>query len=461
MRKVLESSVSITLQAHRRHRFFACCQLRYDSVIVKERIFECSHAVQNNWTGSTAYSLRHQRCQLSAESHCSQRWANRGIITKMTQSLLPLLGAAAGAMVQVLIIATVGYVCAKRPKGEPLLTPDALKVISRVANDVFLPCLSAAVLGARINVANLKGDWVLLPAGVAATALGYAVADITAALLKPTPALKPALRVAIAHPNAFALPLLILQYLCERPAVKEEFDNDEVVCTSEAAASLCLYLTAWHFVFWSYAYGTLEDAAKTRREERSRRETAKLWCKRLFLQPNMIGMYAGVIIGATPLRRLLFRGDTPLRPIGLALETLGAPVVAVTVMIMAAALANGHARRRRTKREFSSVVENNQRQEDTRDVATAVWFILARLVIVPVIAYPIFSVINLPGGRMTTLIILLELAMPGAQTVLVTLNAVGSGHVAEEIAPWYFLQYGTAIITLTAFTVWALHIVYR
>ena len=54
---------------------------------------------------------------------------------------------------------------------------------------------------------------------------------------------------------------------------------------------------------------------------------------------------------------------------------------------------------------------------------------------------------------MTTLIILLELAMPGAQTVLVTLNAVGSGHVAEEIAPWYFLQYGTAIITLTAFTV--------
>jgi len=364
-------------------------------------------------------------------------------------------------MVQVLIIATVGYVCAKRPKMEPLLTPDALKVISRVANDVFLPCLSAAVLGARINVANLKGDWVLLPAGVAATALGYAVADITAALLKPTPALKPALRVAIAHPNAFALPLLILQYLCERPAVKEEFDNDEVVCTSEAAASLCLYLTAWHFVFWSYAYGTLEDAAKTAREERSRSQTAKLWCKRLFLQPNMIGMYAGVIIGATPLRRLLFRGDTPLRPIGLALETLGAPVVAVTVMIMAAALANGHARRRRTKREFSDINGRAPSSEETRDVATAIWFILARLVIVPVIAYPIFSVINLPGGRMTTLIILLELAMPGAQTVLVTLNAVGSGHVAEEIAPWYFLQYATAIITLTAFTVWALHIVYR
>merc|ERR1719399_2073040 len=36
-------------------------------------------------------------------------------------------------------------------------------------------------------------------------------------------------------------------------------------------------------------------------------------------------------------------------------------------MIIAAALANGHARRRRTKREFSSVVENNQRQDDDAD----------------------------------------------------------------------------------------------
>ena len=108
--------VSITLRAaHGRRRFFACCQLRYGSAIVKERRFECSYAVQS----SAAYSLRAEQSarvlpavpallaavDLRAEHHA-----------KMTQSLLPLLGAAAGAMVQVLIIATVGYVCAKRPK---------------------------------------------------------------------------------------------------------------------------------------------------------------------------------------------------------------------------------------------------------------------------------------------------------------------------------------------------------
>ena len=51
---------------------------------------------------------------------------------------------------------------------------------------------------------------------------------------------------------------------------------------------------------------------------------------------------------------------------------------------------------------------------------------------------------------MTTLIILLELAMPGAQTVLVTLNAVGSGHVAGDRA-LVFSPVLTAIVTRRPF----------
>ena len=80
-----------------------------------------------------------------------------------SSTLLPVFGAAAGAMLQVLLIGAVGFVCAKRPKDPgPLLSPEALRHIARLANDVFLPFLAAAVLGARINVANMQGDWVLL-----------------------------------------------------------------------------------------------------------------------------------------------------------------------------------------------------------------------------------------------------------------------------------------------------------
>ena len=51
---------------------------------------------------------------------------------------------------------------------------------------------------------------VLIPAGFFVTFLGYAIADVTALVFRPAPELRPALRVAIAHPNAFAMPLLLL-----------------------------------------------------------------------------------------------------------------------------------------------------------------------------------------------------------------------------------------------------------
>ena len=161
--------------------------------------------------------------------------------------LLSVLGTAAGAVAQVILIAFVGVVAAFFPREQPLLTPEALRPISRIANDIFLPFLSAAVLGARINGAALREDWVLLPAGLCVTVLGYAVADLTALLARPSPALLPALRVAVAHPNAFALPLLLLRYLCERPVVNAEFGGDDETPTvrSRKRALRSALETAW------------------------------------------------------------------------------------------------------------------------------------------------------------------------------------------------------------------------
>ena len=363
--------------------------------------------------------------------------------------LLSVLGTAAGAVAQVILIAFVGVVAAFFPREQPLLTPEALRPISRIANDIFLPFLSAAVLGARINGAALRQDWVLLPAGLCVTVLGYAVADVTALLARPSPALLPALRVAVAHPNAFALPLLLLRYLCERPVVNAEFDGDDEECLERGAAKLCVFLTAWHVIFWTYAYSTLERIDGGAGREAS----ARLWLRRVLLQPNMIGVYAGVLIGVSPLRRLLFFGATPLRPLGLAVETLGEPVVATTVLIMAAALANGEKRRRRAK---------DAAEPEGGAARAALWFVVVKLVVIPAIGYPLVSLLpRLPGGELTKLVLLLELAMPGAQTVLVTLNALGQGHVAEAIAPAYLAQYLSAVLTLTAFTAWALLITYR
>lgn len=370
--------------------------------------------------------------------------------------LLSVLGTAAGAVAQVILIAFVGVVAAFFPREQPLLTPEALRPISRIANDIFLPFLSAAVLGARINGAALRQDWVLLPAGLCVTVLGYAVADVTALLARPSPALLPALRVAVAHPNAFALPLLLLRYLCERPVVNAEFDGDDEECLERGAAKLCVFLTAWHVIFWTYAYSHLERLGDSEHRADASAIRPRLWLRRVLLQPNMLGVYAGVAIGVSPLRRLLFRGGTtPLRPLGLAIETLGEPVVATTVLIMAAALANGAVRQRREKGDATA-----EDDDDDRPLATAGWFVGCKLIAVPAVGFPLVAL--LPGlGKLTRLVLLLQLSMPGAQTVLVTLNAIGAGHVAEKVAPSYLAQYLTAVPTLTMFVAWALLITYR
>ena len=370
--------------------------------------------------------------------------------------LLRVLGTAAGAVAQVLLIAGVGVAGALYPKRQPLLTAEALRSVSRLANDIFLPFLSAAVLGARINVDALKEDWVLLPAGLVVTVFGYCVADVSALVFRPTPAVAPALRVAIAHPNAFALPLLLLRSLCDHAVVAAEFGGDEDECVERGAAKLCVYLTAWHVIFWTYAYSHLERLGDSEHRADASAVRPRLWLRRVLLQPNMLGVYAGVAIGVSPLRRLLFRGGTtPLRPLGLAIETLGEPVVATTVLIMAAALANGAVRQRREKDDATA-----EDDDDDRPLATAGWFVVCKLIAVPAVGFPLVAL--LPGlGKLTRLVLLLQLSMPGAQTVLVTLNAIGAGHVAEKVAPSYLVQYLTAVPTLTMFVAWALLITYR
>ena len=100
--------------------------------------------------------------------------------------LVAVLGASTMATVQFLILAGVGAVAAIRPKAGPLLSPEKVSFLARLANDVFMPCWTMATIGAQVDLAQLRKDWAIVILGFLTVFLGFAIADLTALLFRPT-----------------------------------------------------------------------------------------------------------------------------------------------------------------------------------------------------------------------------------------------------------------------------------
>ena len=397
---------------------------------------------------------------------------------------MAVLGASTMATVQFLILAGVGAVAAIRPKAGPLLSPEKVSFLARLANDVFMPCWTMATIGAQVDLAQLRKDWAIVILGFLTVFLGFAIADLTALFFRPTQSMIPAMRVSIAQVNALAVPLVLLGSLCESRRVNDAFDEDSGDCKDDAAGKLNVFMVAWHATFWSYGFATLEATAK----EAESTTKALAILRRTAVQPNVVALFVGLFLALTPLGTALFRNKrpTPLRPVGAALQVLGSPMLATVVLIMAAALVHGRIRTTRkqiqdgvtedrtTELVVHSVSDADQAAEekvderrqppDDRRLATLLWFVLARLFFVPLIGYGLaFALRRRSFGlsKLARLVVLVEFAAPSAQTILTVLYALGLGRVAEGLAPFYFVQYLVSILTMTAFGAFALFIIYH
>mmetsp|Transcript_13214 Transcript_13214/g.44164 ORF Transcript_13214/g.44164 Transcript_13214/m.44164 type:complete len:207 (+) Transcript_13214:759-1379(+) len=201
-----------------------------------------------------------------------------------------------------------------------------------------------------------------------------------------------------------------------------------------------------------------ESAPKSRR-------TFAEYARRAALQPNIIGLFAGVALGVSPLSAALFRDGHAswLRPVGAALQTLGEPLVCATTLVMAASLWHGSraAARANDAQPLDSVAAPRSRRQGRKLMA---WFVLARLVFVPTIGLSVAHFVLRRGtlglSKLDRFIILLQFAMPGAQTVLVTLSALGLTDLASDMASFYVVQYALSVVTVTAFAAWSLLLVY-
>jgi predicted permease len=276
------------------------------------------------------------------------------------------------AMVKIFLISIVGVVLAKYPKKDPILPPLMLKYLSKLSNNVFVPCLIISSLGSAITYQLLQRIGILIIFSGITNLISYGFGFSFGRLLHGSDdAMFIALIVAIGSPNAISLPIMVLQTMCEETYINKDYNGSPSECYTEATSMIFVYSVGWHLLFWSYGFPKLKSIKEKLTAESiaivpspvsafpisanqdfytRMKDVLKViydqnykffgWIKTILFTPAIIGICIGVAIGLIPyLQLLIFDEISVLRPLGSAISTLGEPVVAINCLVMSASFA--------------------------------------------------------------------------------------------------------------------------
>jgi len=288
------------------------------------------------------------------------------------------------AMGRIFLVSIIGYVSALYPKENPLLAPSTVKILSRLSNVLFLPCLIVYSLGSGLSLTLFSEMSILIPFCFLNEAIAYTIAcTIGRIIQEDDKELYTAVSVAIGSPNVISFPLMIMETLCKQSEqVRGDFLDDKT-CFVESTSMLFVYSIAWHFVFWGFGYPRLQTLLNPKiiAEEPSnetnesaeqieltylnadaeRGESPKVLyseeitarqrfanlrneiCRVVTIvitSPPIISTCIGILLGVFgPLRDALFKDFTFLTPFGSTLATVAQPIICLNCLIMSSSLA--------------------------------------------------------------------------------------------------------------------------
>ena len=288
------------------------------------------------------------------------------------------------AMGRIFLVSLVGYFCALYPKSDPLLSPQTVKILSRISNMLFLPCLIVYSLGSGLSLKLFSEMSIMIPFCFLNEAIAYAIAfTIGRVIQEDDKELSTAVSVAIGSPNVISFPLMVMETLCKQSEqVKGDFVDSET-CFVEATSTLFVYSIAWHFVFWGFGYPRLQTLlpaiknaelgsssqddvtaddiemvslnADMKKGEPSKikvivteeKTLLQRFCGEILrvmsiviTSPPIISTCIGILLGvASPIRNALFKDFTFLTPFGSALATVAQPIICLNCLIMSSSLA--------------------------------------------------------------------------------------------------------------------------
>eukprot|EP01064_Diplonema_japonicum_P007508 TRINITY_DN15133_c0_g1_i1.p1 TRINITY_DN15133_c0_g1~~TRINITY_DN15133_c0_g1_i1.p1 ORF type:complete len:434 (+),score=54.01 TRINITY_DN15133_c0_g1_i1:52-1302(+) len=399
-----------------------------------------------------------------------------------------ILKASAGAVGRILAVSCVGVYCGKYPKEAPLMSQEVRKGIGKLLLQILVPALATHSVATSVTAEGLKEMWPLFVWCFMSVLLGSSCSYLVSKMLSLEGAYQKAFIAAGTFGNNVGLPLLILATLCKEPLLLDKYPD----CKRQSFGLIMLYGIPWRVAMFGIAIpllkkttcetitpddvGDIEMLAQSNEEEdyqedqspadeagegvetsttttlsmfyRLREKISKL---KFRIDINIAGPLLGIVIGSIPgVQDFLVGNGTsaPTLPVfGDLLETLGEPVVALSTMVLAAALVPKEG----SVKEFCK----------PEVIKQVIGLCTVRFAIVPVTGYALvyLSKSFMPGSGLQWLVILIEFSVPSAQIVIVSMAAMGKHVLASSMAPVYAVQYISCIFALTAWTAAALYLV--
>ena len=294
-----------------------------------------------------------------------------------------LIRASAISMIVVILIASLGCLCAIYPRSKPLLGPEARRAVGELILRLVWPCLTIASIGPVLHVDKLLEGAGLIIWAVILVLSAAAITWCFAKMLNLDPVSTAVFALAGSFGNAASLPLLMIRTLCEQPVVVKQL-GEPSECLVSGAAYIMVFVVAWIIILFGVGVPILKLTIrneKYRKREQSSVEhsspslfenpisdaySASISSKRSVFQPpplddleneetqekwwhNMkntltqspiiVSCYVGVFIGLVrPLSDALFTGSGFLATIGDTITILGDSYVSLMMLTSGAAL---------------------------------------------------------------------------------------------------------------------------
>ncbi len=324
-------------------------------------------------------------------------------------------------MFKVVLLCGLGAVLVRRN----VIGKTFLRDLSRLIILVFLPCLLVTKIGRNVTVEQLAAWWVVPVASVTYVLIGGCLGCGLRRFFCRDEALRKYFVACCAVGNSGYLPLMFVTALCTLSPVLSKMDNSSGL----AVAAISLSLVGVAPALWGWAFPYVSN------------QPFSLGSLRKIFNPPVVSVFAGLLIGLTPLKGLFWGDGAQLQIVASVADMLGAVTVPSAMLVLGGNLSRGPLR-------------------GAVHVRTVAGVALVKLLLLPGLILALYWGLDSMGlislGPVPVLVMLVTASSPSAMNFIVMSQSNQKGE--SGVASLLFWIYLLSLVTLTASTMVYLHV---